>query len=85
MFSEKRQVESELQKVQSKSESLKTQIGQLSATLPKLNGLLRQQKESLNNLRKEATKEQTLFKNNMNCMRDDLKKAVYKVVEKVCN
>ena len=85
MYSQKQQYESDLQDAKSKEEKLNVRMAQMVAILPKLSRLVRQQKESVNTLRREANKQQLLNGNNIESMKYDLEKAIKKIVEKVFN
>ena len=62
MYLQKRQYESNIQEEQSKSEKLSSRISHLSTTLQCYKAFLRQQKESLNSLRKDVLEHKMLSK-----------------------
>ena len=84
MYSQKHEMKKDLEQSQKKSEELKARLSQLFTVLPKLAGVVRQQKDSLKNLRQQATQQKQLTRDQMNTVRNRTEKAFQKVAKKVC-
>ena len=83
MYAQKRQYESSKQEEQSRLEQLSAQISHLSSSLKHYNALVSQQKEFLQNIRKDVLQQRMLSKEIVLSFGNEIRRASDRLTEKV--